>query len=536
MKTAELFAGDSWQGTVPELRHMRVNNILCDVQVVASDYSTELNTPVINAHAAVLASGSIFFRTMFIENAPLAYGQIYQITDIDTQILETVVDFIYGIPPKDMKSIELLQQGADILNVPCAQQFLNAQRTELYLDGEIDKQLSAKSNLSSVDCNDDSEKQNPGDIVPFGINLFGKADSKANYRKNNACLICNKYFDTYKWLVTHLWSKHQIKMSDTEVGHTTAGGQCFLCQTLMTDATAFSNLLHFKEQHSMGKYFVCCICGRGFKHMSFATEHVNKDHKIDATYPELRALKLLITPLNIKKIAPLYTALSGDNEEAHEKWRSWLMGEYAFYYCPHCNTEFDTVDKLIDDLRDHVMTDQKMLKLVDKNCYECQICGKTFATGHVLYQHRMSNHKLKSTCNVCRKSFKSVIGLKRHMADKHISLIIKSDKDCNICNKTFTNARTWLLHKKTHTMEKYKPLAHCKDSQSQNIRPVTQAPIPVTRIPIPPTEMDQPVAQVQQPISTRLDWTKAKQLDAVTSTEVLSAITIVPCRDGMIGF
>lgn len=98
-------------------------------------------------------------------------------------------------------------------------------------------------------------------------------------------------------------------------------------------------------------------------------------------------------------------------------------------------------------------------KLHAKNEHEaqetilCRICNTVFCSKPVYINHS-KGHNLK--CEVCQKTFISIVNLKRHTSRHLRPKTTSKDCLCDVCGRRFTRSSALLSHKNTHSVKRYK--------------------------------------------------------------------------------
>ena len=559
-----------------DLLLMRQRNVLCDVTLMSSNISCD--SVLINAHSVILAASSSFFYNLFVLNGPLIPQQTYQITDIDAKTLEAVVNFLYGVIPEDLHTLELLRNGATVLGIAHAEQYVNRSTTSACNSTQKKRKRSIEVDINAdndsdyvpdAEDYDDDDHDDEHDVLVGSSDVCGNMKPKtpvepvtkllevakakdckslsAGYEGvtmkttsnkteiiTNTCFMCNKHFGAYDAFVSHLWSEHSIRMSESlrnrasnhrpvakkasnkrkrsseytavievqsftgsvistndddpfnykkngldpdecHVCHMYMYGkfvlgqhlwskhrlqnnymenkpdsnghyQCLLCSHLCVTRETYidhkarkhhkaercklcvkkysrqiSYLIHLHKDHPTGPYYVCCICGLGYNKQHFVVNHFKIVHNVTATFPQLRGLKAVITPLNIESIAPLYEAITDARTVDLTTWgMAWLKSSY---YCPDCHQVFNTDKQLADDIRSHLAEKSATLASLDQKLFECHQCGETFSCYKDALKHTKDHEQC---CLNCNKRYVNVEDLETHQCkvnkkSKHLS-------------------------------------------------------------------------------------------------------------------
>ena len=82
--------------------------------------------------------------------------------------------------------------------------------------------------------------------------------------------------------------------------------------------------------------------------------------------------------------------------------------------------------------------------------FECKHCQKKFSRKQQLKNHLLTHSSERPhMCEICSLTFKSVVGLNRHMK-RHNGSVVKN-VECNECGKKFYTPYNLNEHMKTHT-------------------------------------------------------------------------------------
>ena len=418
-----------WCDIGSTLFEMRKNKLMCDVQLVASDYEyTELVFPV---HSVILAASCKLFYRLFITNqSVLDKNDLFQLTELDSHALDVVVNFIYGKYPDSAKDYECLYKASNILGVSAAS-------------------LIFKSYTQNAE-----PEQNPEEDLK---NLISKIYEE-RWNESLKCPICNQVFSTKSAANEHLVIVHQYTSCTIchkkhvnkyqEIQHLTKyHSKDLQCNYCKEDFHKYADLIiHLFTEHSSRRHFVCIICGKNNIQCVFASQHFLENHEIIATYASLRALHAVITILNVKHFTELSDAVM--NNIMNKEWREkWLITSFPCYYC---GVVFNHQSDLILDLLSHLETDQVHLLKQDQKEYECLDCSETFYDTKLLRSHRSAKHVSdRFVCSVCKWHAPSSKHLEIHM-NKHTG---QKPYHCTVCPAKFKQPHGLKYHKMSHSDE-----------------------------------------------------------------------------------
>src|SRR6218665_3509383 len=87
-----------------------------------------------------------------------------------------------------------------------------------------------------------------------------------------------------------------------------------------------------------------------------------------------------------------------------------------------------------------------------ERAYKCELCQKTFSAARSLKNHmRIHTEEKPYVCKFCNKGFAQVGHLKTHMKTHNG----EKTHVCAVCNKGFLDAGNLIKHKRTHASEKH---------------------------------------------------------------------------------
>ena len=228
--------------------------------------------------------------------------------------------------------------------------------------------------------------------------------------------------------------------------------QCRYCHVIVPEH--YDLLKHYYHEHNTEDYNFCTLCGEDLYSETTVERHY-ESHQVGVRYFLLKKLSHVITKDTISEYPNLQTALNNDNHDTYLHFvKHWLK---TLFYCPHCKMQYNAVDYLVNDLKQHILdedvkypnayVDQEP-KGKKKNSrhepFQCKFCPKTFSTTRYFTQHlnqvhnvpmgpadRKRNGMAKLLCDICIKTFESRVGFENHMK--------KHEKEYKFATKVYKN-------------------------------------------------------------------------------------------------
>ena len=498
---------ETWRTLGSSILNLRQREILCDVKLVPSDFHER--QVIIHAHALVLAAGSRYFQQLFGKRKS-EFAQVVEMHEINTEVLQIVVDCIYGDLSDMNGQLEQLQAAAPLIDSPCVDSFVANHLEKL----ECKNELTVKSDDEDVVLPPMPrtmklmmhQKMTQGQLIlPRTADVPAELPELESAPSNNSCLKCQLDFSSVEDLITHLWQVHKVELpvlpmkctycgevfmertaldehntncskkpklplrelvrktdATTEQSRKTAAltskeeatsgrvvvrrgklkQSCYHCKLCFTEHFKF--LLHIHKEHSSHRYYFCSICGLRVCTHKRAVAHVEMAHGITATYVELRALNVILTRWNIRKIPVMCFVMEDSNDDKVQDFASsWLATRFICMFCSH---ETESTASLVEHIQEHLIQEQLMLSKLPTSEYECQECGLLHDTKPLLDRHVFATHIEKYVCKHCGRRFHGSANLMMHMRSHGDRKFL-----CEVCDKAFVQLHHLTDHMKIHS-------------------------------------------------------------------------------------
>ena len=283
------------------------------------------------------------------------------------------------------------------------------------------------------------------EFISYLTRHLRNCDKNLYHKTTHPCPNCPEIFDHWRALANHKKANHtKDKESNLELPKT----------ILAVDPQ--------KQTGATGNPFICQYCGSQFEFISYLTHHLrNCDknihtcpdcHKVFISKPrllnhakihrketfscvtckkELRTkgglehhIKTNCSALRHCKICgESYTGLS------HHKLKHMTDGSNA---CWECEEKFDDQESL-----------DSHIKQAHPSHFTCSFCNVIFVSQSMLQTHtKRTHHPEISFCDQCGKEFRTLSGLKEHVATSH-----RTTFDCPECSKSFSSNDLLRSHK-----------------------------------------------------------------------------------------
>ena len=261
---------------------------------------------------------------------------------------------------------------------------------------------------------------------------FARPDQLRNHMTTHTssrpehCKICGKTFKNRTFLCFHVNVKHNVSLKniDETIEMMKNGNE--------TTSTTDDKPMVYQNKKSDG--FLCTICGKVIKgkHKSYLKQHISRVHstgkKANERYPCEKCGKSFKDKVTLRYHLEYHWMEENPNDSSAEaKFMCPVCGKgfrIRGMFLRHKNGHKKQIYKFVQcDICGITVQDRTMQDHLDNHAgvlkFECEKCGKMFASRGRLYNHRMVHKNVNYQCEVCGASYKQKSYLKRHIKNKH---------------------------------------------------------------------------------------------------------------------
>ncbi|XP_062593172.1 zinc finger protein Xfin-like [Saccostrea cucullata] len=369
-------------------------------------------------------------------------------------------------------------QGSNVLNFMRSREILIAPENgvEISVDGRNDQgirslyhSMSSQENMAEEDEVDDEFEVSLdegdsrklcfvcGHQCPDRKRLFKHCEEvhfiTGHNNRFTECMQCVSYFKSRKGIMDHLQKVHGVKCSSLhEKNHI-----CVICEEKFSD-----NVQLAKHVKTHGIQFTCKHCSKKFDSYSKMAAHL----KIHSEKFTKKPMNCIICTLSVpeesyighlivhydRKYGPWKCRVCEKDFYLRKNLKEHLKGEHKIFICEKCGRTFNCMYSF----RKH--------ESVHKNQIKCTLCSKQFANKIELAIHRRVHIKYW-ICHICGRNLPSQTSLNSHLKAHREKRIVtsaqKSEKFCQICNRSFSNHEMYQKHKTIHKGDRLHSCQYC---------------------------------------------------------------------------
>ena len=241
-------------------------------------------------------------------------------------------------------------------------------------------------------------------------------------------------------------SRNALNFHENLCGSETHPAKCTFCKQF--SKTLGDMIFHFQAKHSNEKYFTCCICSETCKSERFISQHFQNAHSIHATYPHLRYIKAVITPINCAMYTQQVIGIMHDDMSQVSRLFTDI------HFCSFCNLCFGSQAELVRDIINHITLTEIEIQPYLINQYECHLCGQMASSLKDVHTHIAAMHEGEKgqevfTCHVCSAKF-----IKKYCLESHMKTHAEANYVCPVCGKRFRFSQSLNRHRKLHESDR----------------------------------------------------------------------------------
>ena len=250
-----------------------------------------------------------------------------------------------------------------------------------------------------------------------------------------SCELCDMVYETKKSLQRHSQRKHGVKCGSY---YSDQQQYCYICNEKFSEC--YNALRHMVERHRGHMFYMCSICGKLLARRNTVDSmviHMKNVHRLDATFVELRELRVIITPSSLKAMTSLINSIENSctRGEADEWGKTWL---HTYFPCFHCNETFRSMMRLVEHIKEHLAENSDKQFIQNPKIYPCPSCDLGYEYEDEYQQHILSHHKDILQCFLCYKQVTDFKHYSNHCR-RHTFLCREVQHKCTYCEEVFEN-------------------------------------------------------------------------------------------------
>ncbi|XP_066561818.1 GDNF-inducible zinc finger protein 1 isoform X2 [Amia ocellicauda] len=444
--SVQLVSKSYHQNLLNEMHQMQVSGQLCDVTVQV-DYQGHLEE--FEAHKAVLAATSKFFKDIFLEENPVTKSDSkIVLQEMQTADFACFLEFVYTarVEVEKGRVSNMLQVAKKLqcrnledtciqvveLNLPDLPSPSGTQRDNLSqeAEGEAETQMTLNNSSSQEEPNTETAGMEQNNPMQKTEKKESRKDEQVKNRRLSTRLAGRKVFvDIPK-------KKYMRKLKDQEKVSLEMSSQC--------PSEEMPKKAGMKEPANKEEYV----------QEKAVEEEVEAQERSDIADHE--AQDVIEDDCTDMDFEPDEDQQAKDLEDGEEKKNK----RGGLFSCETCQRGFQYEKSFLK----HIKQSHGVMPEV---IYRCNTCNQTFANRCNLKIHERHVHSDERLfpCDVCNKAFKRKKDVKRHSRQVHEG---GGERHfCQQCGKALSSKTALILHERTHTGDRPYECPECKAKFSQ---------------------------------------------------------------------